>query len=78
MNKILKNKKEAAASFLFFNFYFTYSFNGFTLYCNSPIFSVVTYPAGLLITSGIRFTTLAQVSSTVAGLATTIVVSGSP
>ena len=58
--------------------YLTYSFNGFVLYCNSPNFSVVTYPGTLLITSGIRFTTLAQVNSTVLGLDTTIVVFGSP
>ena len=48
------------------------------MYCKSPIFSVVTYPAGAFITSGILFTIVPQVSSTVAGFATVIVVSGSP
>ena len=58
--------------------YFTYSFNGFTLNVNSPNSHVGTYPGLEFITSGILFTTEAQVSSTVAGFATTIVVSGSP
>ena len=40
--------------------------------------SVETYPGFPLITSGILFTIVAHVSSTVAGLATTIVVLGSP
>ena len=44
----------------------------------SPISQVGTYPGFEAITSGILFTTLAQVSSTVEGLSTTIVVLGSP
>ena len=47
-------------------------------YFNSPILDVGTYPAGAAITSGILLTIEAQVSSTVAGLVTTNVVSGSP
>ena len=53
-------------------------FNGFVLYFNSSSLSVETYPGIPFITSGILFTIVAQVSSTVAGLATTMVVSGSP
>ena len=58
--------------------YFTYSFSGFCLKFSSPICSVGTYPGFAFITSGIRFTIVAQVSSTVCGLATVIVVLGSP
>lgn len=58
--------------------YFTYSFNGFILKFNSPNSHVGTYPGFEFITSGILFTIDAHVSSTVAGFATTIVVSGSP
>ena len=50
-----------------------YSFKFLFLSCKSPISSVVTYPALLLITSGILFTIVAQVSLTVSGLATVIV-----
>ena len=53
-------------------FYFTYSFKGFDLYSKSPNCDVGTNPALLFITSGILFTTLAQVSSTVDGFATVI------
>ena len=47
-NTTISIKIVVFASFI----YFTYSFKFLFLYCNSPIFSVVTYPAGAFITSG--------------------------
>jgi len=45
---------------------------------NSPISAVGTYPGFAFIKSGILFTIVAHVNSTVAGLATVMLVSGSP
>ena len=60
-------------------FYFsTYSFKAFVLKFNSPICDVGTNPGFAFTKSGNLFTIVAHVSSTVAGLATVIVVSGSP
>ena len=47
----------------------------YSLYGN---WSVVTYPAGASMSCGMRLTSVAQVSSTVAGWLTMQVVSGSP
>mgnify|MGYP005905993649 CR=1 FL=1 len=55
----------------FFDFYFS-------LYFNSPILEVGTYPASALITSSILFTIAEQVSSTVEGLSIIKLVLGSP
>ena len=49
-----------------------------TKYFISPILDVGTNPLGALITSGILFTIVAQVNSTVEGLLITKVVLGSP
>lgn len=48
------------------------------MYFSSPIWEVGINPGSDAITSGILFTIVAQVSSTVAGLSTTNVVVGSP
>ena len=65
-------------SFYVFPFYLTYSFNGFVLKFNSPICAVGINPGFAFIKSGILFTIVPHVNSTVAGLSTVIVVSGSP
>ena len=63
---------------LFLFCYLTYSFNAFVLKFSSPICDVGINPGFAFIKSGNLFTIVAHVNSTVAGLATVIVVSGSP
>ena len=75
---INKNQCRFSTLIFYINYYLTYSFNGFILKFNSPNSQVGTYPGLEFITSGILFTIEAHVNSTVAGFATTIVVSGSP
>lgn len=56
----------------------TFLVSNYLMFFNSPIRDVETKPLAAFITSGILFTIVAQVSSTVAGFSITSVVSGSP